>query len=82
MMSLSGAAVQKISNDIYRQFPEMKGVSPRIQEQRQNNSRKTTPTYLLVFETSVTGSNGKKIKRWVRVTVNEDGKIIRTSTSR
>jgi hypothetical protein len=81
-MSLSSTIVRKVSSQIHKQYPEMKGVSPGIQEQRSPANKKDGAIYLLKYETTVKSAGGKNIKRWVRVTVNENGKILRTSTSR
>lgn len=80
-MALPATVLKKISNQIYRQFPEVKGKSPHVQKQRSNSS-KNGDIYLLKYEASVSGANGQKIKRTVRVTVDENGKVLRTSTSR
>jgi hypothetical protein len=81
-MSLSSAVVKKISNQVTRQYPEIRGVSPSITEQSKTGSKSRGSVYLLKYETVVSASDGKKIKRWVRVTVNEEGKILRQSSSR
>lgn len=80
-MGLSSTAIKKVSSQIYRQFPEAKGVSPNVQKQR-SGTTKSTEVYLLKYEANVVSASGKKIKRWIRVTVDENGKILRTSTSR
>lgn len=81
-MALSSSLVKKISSQVTRQFPEMKGVSPSITEQRKPGSKTHSSVYLMKFDTVVLASDGKKIKRWVRVTVDEEGKILRQSSSR
>lgn len=80
-MALSPSVIKRVSNQIYRQFPEMKGKSPHVQKQRSSNG-KNDEIYLLKYEANVSGANGQKIKRTVRVTVDENGKVLRTSTSR
>lgn len=80
-MSLSSAVVKKISGQVTRQHPEIKGVSPSISEQRKPGSKKPGSVYLLKYEAVVVAADGKKIKRWVRVTVDEEGKILRQSSS-
>jgi hypothetical protein len=79
-MSLPASILKKVSSQVYRQFPEMKGSRPSIQ--KQGNANRDAQIFLVRYETSVKGANGKSIKRWVRVSVDENGKIIKTSTSR
>lgn len=79
-MSLSASVLKKVSSQVFRQFPEMKGARPSVQ--KQGSAARDTQLYLVKYETTVQGANGKSIKRWVRVSVDENGKIIKTSTSR
>jgi hypothetical protein len=80
-MALSSNAVKKISNLIVRQYPEVKGVAPAVTEQRKPGANGRGSVYLLKYEAVVSSSDGKKIRRWVRVTVDEEGKILRQSSS-
>lgn len=80
-MGLSSKVIKKVSSQVYRQFPEAKGVHPNAQLQRPG-SGKSADVYLLKYEYAVVSASGKQIKRWIRVTVEENGKILRTSTSR
>jgi hypothetical protein len=75
--------VSKISKTVYQQFPEMRGVSPRIEEK--TNSRSKTPNntnYKLTFNSVGVDPLGRKTPKWVRVTANKNGKILKLSTSR
>lgn len=77
--------IDHISQDIYRQFPEMKGVDPKVRSQSDSKNKSDhsqSPSYLLTFQTHTSLSNGMKIARLVRVTVDQNGKIIKISTSR
>jgi hypothetical protein len=76
---------------IHRRFPEFLGVKPKVKRQQPegNGSPLATPpaqdTYLLTFHTTVLAKSGngkRKIPRWVRVVVRENGKIIKVTTSR
>jgi len=81
-------AVEKITQDIHRRFPEFSGISPTIHQQpipKSRISKKTIPAeqnYLLVFETQVKGQNDQVITRRVRVVSAPTGKIIKITTSR
>lgn len=72
--------VQVISKQIYRRFPEFKGVKPKVRSQQ--TSKTTSQTYLLTYATRAKIAEDRFLERWVRVVVDESGKIIKISTSR
>jgi hypothetical protein len=63
-----------INQEVYRRFPELRGVKPSLQKLAQNT--------LLIYQGLVTLPGNKSLQRNVRVVVNEQGKIIKISTSR
>lgn len=69
----------KISRQIARKFPEMSGVSPSVKRQSGHNG---SARYLLIYKGKVELPGGKKMNRIVRVVADEQGKIVRISTSR
>lgn len=76
--------LKKVVDQIHRRFPEFTGSKPkvRVRNAPQEKSVRTAPTYLLTFHCKAS-TNGKKIiPRWVRVVVNEQGKILKITTSR
>ena len=76
--------VEEISTKIYRKFPEVKGVKPKVRKQPvpKGTSKPKEPVYLLTYNKQGRGPGGKKIPRWVRVAVTPSGKIRKTTTSR
>lgn len=64
-----------VCNAVYRQFPEVKGASPSV---KQLPGEK----YQLVFQGKVTTADGKSMERTVRVVADENGKILKMTTSR
>ena len=68
-------AVEKITQTVVRQFPEMDGVRPAVKSQG-------GPRYLVTFKGAVELPDGKTMKRIVRVVADEKGDVIRMSTSR
>lgn len=64
-----------ICTEVYRQFPEVKGNSPEV---------KSMPgeKFQLVFHGKVKTEDGKSLNRTVRVVADENGRIIKLSTSR
>lgn len=76
--------LNSISSQVYRRFPEVKGSNPKVQLQAspQAKSSKVSSTYLITYRGSATAPNGKSIPRIVRVVANEQGKILKMTTSR
>lgn len=79
--------LNSVVTHIHRRFPEVEGCQPKVR-QRQSatpKSRSADPTYLLTFHSNAktqTPSGKKVIPRYVRVVVNEKGKILKVTTSR
>lgn len=76
--------IEEISTKIYRKFPEVAGVKPKVRKQPvpKDAPKPKEPVYLITFNTQVRGPGGKKIPRWVRVAVTPRGKIKKTTTSK
>jgi hypothetical protein len=73
--------LKSISTQIYRRFPEVAGSQPKVRLQSGPQSGGSR-TFVITFRGSGTASNGKSIPRLVRVTANEQGKILKVTTSR
>jgi hypothetical protein len=67
--------IQSICEKVYKQYPIVEGVYPEINPQPNGN-------HLLVFESKGKISTQKAIPIQVRVIVDENGKIIKLSSSR
>jgi hypothetical protein len=80
--------VQTISQEVYRRFPDLRGRRPRVQAVKPGQTRSAgLPStngarYLLVYAGRVATSTGKQMPYNVRVVVDEQGKILKISTSR
>ena len=76
--------IQKVAKQVYKNFPEVSGTKPAIHQQNipQAKSRNASQTYVLVFKTSVSNAKGQLMPRQVRVIANDQGQILRMSTSR
>ena len=70
--------IDKISEEVYRKHPDIKGVKPKITP-REGESTEDT---LLVYQKKVSGPGGKKINRIVRAVADGKGKIKKISTSK
>ncbi len=66
--------ISAICKQVYAQYPEVDGSRPSIQPYGQG--------HLLIFKGKVKTADGKTMPRIVRVTVGENGKIGKISTSR
>lgn len=71
---MESGAVDRVSQSVYRQFPELHGVRPSV--------RASGTQYLLIFSGKVKTADGKTLPRIVRVTANEQGNILKLTTSR
>jgi len=68
--------IKSISEKIYQRFPYLRGVKPKIRTQS------TQPGYLLTYRTDVRTTDNLVLTRIVRVVVNQEGKVLKISTSR
>lgn len=73
-------ALARVSAEVTRSFPEMAGVRPSVR--RQEAPRTGVPQYLLIYKGSGELPGGRTISRVVRVVADEDGRIVRISTSK
>ncbi len=87
---MDSKTLKHVSSLVYRQFPEMAGVQPKLRLQKAPENVKTArpngptngPTYLLTYQTKVSLQNGKSMPRYVRVVLNPQGDILKITTSR
>jgi hypothetical protein len=68
------AMLDSICKQVYHQFPQVNGVTPKVTKQEEN--------FLLVFSTKVQTADNRSLPVTVRVVADASGKIIKTSTSR
>jgi len=64
-----------VCSAVYRQFPELRGANPTVKELPGDK-------YQLIFHGKALTENGKSLPRTVRVVADENGKILKLSTSR
>ncbi|HEX7974752.1 MAG TPA: hypothetical protein VF498_10110 [Anaerolineales bacterium] len=76
--------VQSVCQEVYRRFPELAGVQPKVQAQAsaQAKSPAASANYLLTFQGHATAADRQVMSRSVRVVVSDKGKILKISTSR
>ena len=72
---MDDAIISEICKKIYQQFPLVAGMIPDIKPQPNN-------IQLFIFHSSGKTSDEKTIPFTIRVTVDQKGKILKTSSSR
>ncbi len=72
-MSIESSAVEKISQRVFREYPEMRGVRPSIT----SGEKRCT----LIYKARVQTPAGP-MARVVRVVADENGRVVRISTSK
>ena len=70
--------IDKVSAEVYKKHPDMKGVKPKVIPREGDKSKDT----LLVYKKKVSGPGGKSINRIVRAVADESGKVKKMSTSK
>ena len=86
-MTLRSGDVKSISTNVYRKFPELKGVIPSVTEQSIPNTKKSSKTnqtysYLLTYKGVVSIPGGHTMHKIVRVVVNNKGKVLKMTSSK
>jgi hypothetical protein len=89
---LKPQVLTSVNKEIYRRFPELRGVTPKVQERMPSGAAAKQATYLLIYAAGLEakspaakGAQGAEPKTlpWnVRVVVDEQGKVLKISTSR
>jgi hypothetical protein len=78
--------IDTISRAVYKRFPEVNGKRPKVLRQKPNGIQARPASkaliFLLTYRGNGAGPGGKTIPRYVRVVANQQGKIIKISTSR
>lgn len=74
---MSDELVNKVSRQVAKTFPEMRGIRPTVRRESGSETR-----FLLTYKGSADLPGGKKLSRIVRVVADDRGRIIRISTSR
>lgn len=75
--------IQHISQEVYRRFPEVRGKKPKVRSLDLPKSRSISrsPISLLTFQGQAVTSTGKAMPYYVRVVVNEQGRILKITMS-
>lgn len=74
--------LKRISTQVYKQFPELEGIRPKVQSQSMPKAMGEQMNYLIIYKGIVKTTAGKSVQRIVRVVVTSQGKILKMTTSR
>jgi hypothetical protein len=74
------STVAKLTRKVIQEFPEMKGICPKIR--RQSTSKEGILRYTLTYKGKAVLPGGHELSRIVRVVADERGQIIKISTSK
>lgn len=72
-------SINKVNKAVYRQYPALENVKPRISKQKSTNNQFN---YLLVYKSNMELNSGKLIPLIVRVVSTDNGNIIKISSSK
>ena len=75
---LAPDALQAVCRRVYRKYPAVDGVRPRVTPQEARGKEQ----FLVQFRTTARLDDGKKLPITVRAVVNDSGKILKLSSSR
>jgi len=79
---MDSKTVSVIKQQIYRQFPEVAGEEPSVKAQAGAKSTGQSATYLITFKGRVVQPSGPSFNRSVRVVADDNGRILKVTTSR
>ena len=88
---LSSAVQEQINLQVWRQYPEMRGVKPTVSssgsQDRQPSAQSQgfklqPPAFTLTYKANVAIPGGKTMNRWVRVALDVNGTILKISSSK
>jgi hypothetical protein len=83
IMTMKAELINQIAKQIYRRYPEFEDIRPRVRVQNPpEGARNPAKTYLLTFSKKATLGDGKILTRMLRVVTDENGKLIKVTTSR
>lgn len=72
---MDSAVINKINKEVFKKHPQMAGTNPRVSQQTDNR-------YLLLYTRKLEIAAGRSMEQTVRVTVDQQGNVLRMSTSK
>jgi hypothetical protein len=83
-MIMDKETIKKINQEVYAQFPEMAGHSPKVKRKNIPGAKSigSKQTYSLTYDSTARTAEGRRFLRRVNVVANQKGKILKLTTSR
>ncbi len=81
MAELESRHITRIKRQVYAQYPEMRGAEPEVAA-RPGSAGAASATFVLTFKQKISLPGGGTMTRLVRATVNQDGNVIKITSSR
>ena len=72
---MSNELIEKVNREIYKKFPNMAGINPKITQQPGNK-------ILLIYKSSGELPGGKTLSQAIRVVVDSNGEVCKITSSR
>ena len=72
---MDSETISKINQQVFRQFPFLTGTLPEVSQENENR-------WLLLYKGSVVTADGHELPVVVRVIADNDGKVIKLTSSR
>jgi len=74
LLGLQAQAIERVSKQVVHDYPEMRGARPSISSQGAN--------FVLTYRGKVRTASGAEMARIVRAVTDEEGRVIKISTSK
>ena len=71
--------VKNLTNQALKKYPEFKGIKPKVKWSLTSNDNQTCT---LSFQTIISTSNGRDLYRRIKIIGNDEGKILKISSSK
>jgi hypothetical protein len=79
---MDSKTISGIKQQVYRQFPEVAGEEPSVRAQASAKTAGQPAKYLITFKGRVAQTSGPTFSRSVRVVADDNGRILKVTTSR
>jgi hypothetical protein len=87
---INSKLVQTVNQEVYRRFPQLDGISPKVEARPGQGGAAKQTAYCLIYSTNVAvkspgkaqGGSASSLPWLVRVLVDDQGKILKITTSR
>lgn len=67
--------IAAVNRQVYQKYPEVRDAAPKVKTQ-------STGAYLFIYESTVKTADGRSMRRTIRASVSESGKITKLTASK